>query len=284
MPTRRAFITVATLGMAILTVAAVACSSNGEVEQSEPNETEPVSTRLDIEDAVRGEIRSSCEEWLTVLTATDSEFLGGGTWEVITTFSPLNDQQPFAATFRVDDESLRVRPLNTVAERVLGPCSSRSESAAEAVEPTPELLPDRTDCTSIRGTEYRSNTEREWFLEYCVLPPSTQPPFQQPSGRQPIAPELPAQQPATEAAPPPEAPPPLLVTAQVIETCINGTFEGWSGDTVFVLCNGQVWQQSSYAYTYHYAYRPDVLIYGSDTGYQMQVDGVRGTISVVRLR
>ncbi|MDR0881742.1 MAG: hypothetical protein LBP55_04270, partial [Candidatus Adiutrix sp.] len=34
-----------------------------------------------------------------------------------------------------------------------------------------------------------------------------------------------------------------------IESQIDGTFEGWSGETVFKLTNGQIWQQSSYAYT-----------------------------------
>jgi hypothetical protein len=42
----------------------------------------------------------------------------------------------------------------------------------------------------------------------------------------------------------------------VIESRIDGEFEGWEGDTIFKLENGQIWQQSSYAYTYHYSYRP----------------------------
>ena len=69
-----------------------------------------------------------------------------------------------------------------------------------------------------------------------------------------------------------------------IRTCIDGEFEGWEGDTVFELCNGQVWQQASYDYTYHYAYRPDVLIYRSGAGYRMKVEGVRDTIKVIRLQ
>lgn len=35
----------------------------------------------------------------------------------------------------------------------------------------------------------------------------------------------------------------------VIESRIEGEFEGWDGDTIFELENGQIWQQSSYAYT-----------------------------------
>jgi hypothetical protein len=69
-----------------------------------------------------------------------------------------------------------------------------------------------------------------------------------------------------------------------VRTCIDGDFEGWDGDTVFTLCNGQIWQQSSYDYTYHYAYRPDVLIYQTGSGYRMKVEGVNDTIRVIRLR
>ncbi len=69
-----------------------------------------------------------------------------------------------------------------------------------------------------------------------------------------------------------------------IETQIDGTFEGWQGETIFKLTNGQIWQQSSYAYTYHYAYRPEVLIYSGGGGCKMKVDGVSDSISVKRLK
>lgn len=69
-----------------------------------------------------------------------------------------------------------------------------------------------------------------------------------------------------------------------IESRIDGTFEGWSGETVFKLLNGQIWQQSSYAYTYHYAYRPEVLIYSGSGGCKMKVEGVSDSISVKRLK
>jgi len=70
----------------------------------------------------------------------------------------------------------------------------------------------------------------------------------------------------------------------IVETQIEGEFEGWSGDTIFKLANGQIWQQSSYAYSYHYAYRPKVLIYKSGAVYLMKVDGVDNTIQVKRLK
>jgi len=73
-------------------------------------------------------------------------------------------------------------------------------------------------------------------------------------------------------------------TPEVIETQIDDDFEGWEGETIFKLRNGQIWQQSSYAYTYHYAYAPKVLIYRSGGVYKMKVDGVSGEISVRRLK
>src|ERR1035438_7694819 len=73
-------------------------------------------------------------------------------------------------------------------------------------------------------------------------------------------------------------------TSSAIETQLDGDFQGWDGDTIFKLANGQIWQQDSYAYTYHYAYRPKVIIYKSGAAYRMKVDGVDSTIAVKRLR
>lgn len=71
----------------------------------------------------------------------------------------------------------------------------------------------------------------------------------------------------------------------VIESNIEGDFEGWEGETVFKLTNGQIWQQVDYAYSYHYAFRPSVLIYQSRSGgWKMKVDGVDHVVGVERLR
>jgi uncharacterized protein YodC (DUF2158 family) len=75
-----------------------------------------------------------------------------------------------------------------------------------------------------------------------------------------------------------------LTGSQVIESYIDGTFTGWTGDTIFKLRNGQIWQQTSYAYTYHYAYSPAVLIYSTSGGYKMTVTGVSTSIYVKRLK
>ena len=73
-------------------------------------------------------------------------------------------------------------------------------------------------------------------------------------------------------------------TKDVIESQIEGEFEGWEGDTIFKLTNGQIWQQTSYAYTYHYAYRPEVLIIKTDAGYKMKVNGISSSIYVKRIK
>lgn len=76
----------------------------------------------------------------------------------------------------------------------------------------------------------------------------------------------------------------LRTTSSVIETRIDGDFEGWEGETIFKLMNGQIWQQSDYKYSYHYAFMPEVLIYRSGGSYKMKVDGVRESIRVTRLK
>jgi len=70
----------------------------------------------------------------------------------------------------------------------------------------------------------------------------------------------------------------------VIETQISGTFEGWNGETIFKMMNGQIWQQSSYAYMYHYAYSPEVLIYEFKGSLIMKVEEIDETIEVVQLK
>lgn len=86
---------------------------------------------------------------------------------------------------------------------------------------------------------------------------------------------------AITSAPIPSAP---AGTPDVVESRIDGEFSGFDGETVFTLANGQIWQQSEYAYLYHYAYRPGVVIYRTDTGYKMKVDGVDREIGVKRIK
>ena len=70
----------------------------------------------------------------------------------------------------------------------------------------------------------------------------------------------------------------------VIETQISGEFKGWEGETKFQMMNGQIWRQSSYAYMYHYAYSPNVLIYEFKGVWKMKVEGVEETLQVSKLK
>jgi hypothetical protein len=60
---------------------------------------------------------------------------------------------------------------------------------------------------------------------------------------------------------------------------VDGSWQGWSGDTIVQLTDGSVWRQAEYHYQYHYAYRPTVTISNG----KMLVKGMRRAIRVRRL-
>ena len=68
----------------------------------------------------------------------------------------------------------------------------------------------------------------------------------------------------------------------VIDTRIDGIFDGWVGDTVFRLQNGQIWQQASPSARYLFAHSPHVRI--SRAPYTMRVEGLAGEIAVRRIK
>jgi hypothetical protein len=69
-----------------------------------------------------------------------------------------------------------------------------------------------------------------------------------------------------------------------IESRIDGEFEGWDGETVVKLANGQVWQQSDLHIEIHLALNPKVIIYRSGSVYKMMVEGTRKAVEVQRLK
>jgi hypothetical protein len=69
-----------------------------------------------------------------------------------------------------------------------------------------------------------------------------------------------------------------------VESTIAGDIEGWDGETIFKLDNGQIWQQAAYDYTYFYAYRPEVTIYATTAGCRMKVEDESETVLVKRLK
>jgi hypothetical protein len=74
------------------------------------------------------------------------------------------------------------------------------------------------------------------------------------------------------------------VCAPAVESTIAGEFNGWEGETIFKLDNGQIWQQVDYSYTYSYSYRPDVTIYQVSGGCRMKVEDEDETIMVKRIK
>jgi hypothetical protein len=75
---------------------------------------------------------------------------------------------------------------------------------------------------------------------------------------------------------------PIRKVTNVVESIINGTFEGWRGDTCYTLQNGQVWQQKNYKYEYKYAYMPAAIVYQAGDGYKMMVDGTIADVQQLR--
>lgn len=70
----------------------------------------------------------------------------------------------------------------------------------------------------------------------------------------------------------------------VVESSIEGSFEGFKGETIIKLMNGQIWQQVDYYYYYYYAFMPEVLIYKSGSAYMMKVEGIDKAIRVKKLK
>ena len=98
-----------------------------------------------------------------------------------------------------------LRPTPNAVSDVLAVPTATRLPPTEA--PAPTKLPDRNDCDAIRGTDYRSPTEREWFLANCV--PQVRPAVNVAEGQPPpVVNELPQQQPPQQ--PSPQQPPPIV--------------------------------------------------------------------------
>lgn len=75
---------------------------------------------------------------------------------------------------------------------------------------------------------------------------------------------------------------PCEANDQAIESRIAGDFDGWVGDTIFTLQNGQIWQQTSRSARYFFANAPRVVI--SRAPHRMRVEGMAADVAVRRLR
>ncbi len=72
--------------------------------------------------------------------------------------------------------------------------------------------------------------------------------------------------------------------SQLFESRIEGEFNGWDGNTIVKLANGQIWEQVDYHYEYRYAYRPKVLVYKTGNIHRMQVERTRKPVRVRPIR
>ena len=71
---------------------------------------------------------------------------------------------------------------------------------------------------------------------------------------------------------------------ELIQSKIEAGFDGWDGETIFRLDNGQVWQQAGEGQLIHSSYQPGVVIYKDGDDWKMKVDGVEETIEVKRVK
>ena len=65
---------------------------------------------------------------------------------------------------------------------------------------------------------------------------------------------------------------------------LNDSWDGWDGDTIIELVNGQIWKQSQYHYEYTYSYRPNVVIYIRNGSAYASVEGSDTHVGVVRVQ
>ncbi len=70
----------------------------------------------------------------------------------------------------------------------------------------------------------------------------------------------------------------------VIDNAIDGAFMGWNGSTVFKLRDGQQWQQDEPGIKVANLYRPNVLIYRTNDGYKIKIDGIDELLLVKKIK
>lgn len=79
--------------------------------------------------------------------------------------------------------------------------------------------------------------------------------------------------------PPKPKPEPDNITSR-----ITGHFDGWDGNTVFKLQNGQIWKQAGFGNFVHHADNPEVYIRKGWFGYLLRIKGYNATVAVRRIK
>lgn len=71
----------------------------------------------------------------------------------------------------------------------------------------------------------------------------------------------------------------------VIESSVDGEFNGFDGDTVIRLLDGSLWEQTEFYWEWHWAYLPKATVFRSQGGgWKMQIEGIRQAVRVRRLK
>ncbi|MDK4739421.1 hypothetical protein PH547_11105 [Rhizobium sp. CNPSo 3464] len=70
----------------------------------------------------------------------------------------------------------------------------------------------------------------------------------------------------------------------IINTRIDGDFNGTEDEVLYKLMNGQIWQQIGYRYRYTYRYGPRVHIVRNGSHHLMTVEGFPEPIKVRRIQ
>lgn len=73
-------------------------------------------------------------------------------------------------------------------------------------------------------------------------------------------------------------------SSDYVESQVDGTWEGWNGDTIVRLMNGQVWEQSGLELSLSLKLNPDVTILKKGGRFYMLVEGEDKPVWVTRLR
>ena len=73
-------------------------------------------------------------------------------------------------------------------------------------------------------------------------------------------------------------------TGDIIESNISGMWNGWQGDTIVKLVNGQIWEQTGLALSLSLGLGSEVFIFKKDNIYYMQIEDEDDPVAVQRLR
>lgn len=73
---------------------------------------------------------------------------------------------------------------------------------------------------------------------------------------------------------------PVMAATGMVESQIDGEFKGFHTGKEYRLANGQVWRQHEVYVSSHSAYEPGVMIYPTEGGWMMKVDGVEKAVRV----